>query len=247
MARDPKKQPTFVTARLRLRPFRASDVDAMHPLYGDADNLRYWSVPASRNAASSRRMLRWHLPYRPRNYVMWAVALKRSDKVIGMINYHERLVRVRRVNVGWLLLPGVQGKGYMSEAGRALLRHLFDDLDIHKVEALIRPDNKPSAALAERLGFRLEGGPIRDRWRVGEHWHSVMLYGLVAGEHDNAPTGEPRSRSAKPKSESTMAAMLRKGLLTPAKSRRFDASASRKPVASQSEIMAELDCDRRDR
>ena len=55
----------------------------------------------------------------------------------------------------------------MTEAGRALLRYLIDTLKIHKVEALIRPENKPSAALAKRLGFRLEGGPIRDRWWVG--------------------------------------------------------------------------------
>jgi ribosomal-protein-alanine N-acetyltransferase len=182
MARPQKKHPVFVTKRLRLRPFRATDLEQMHQLYGDADNLRYWSEPPSPNLARTRRALRWHLAYRPGNYVIWAIALKRSDKVIGMINYHERLLRVRRVNVGWLLLPGAQGKGYMTEAGQAVLHHLFDDLDLHKVEALIHPDNKPSAALAERLGFRLEGGPIRDRWRVGEHWHSVMLHGLVAGE-----------------------------------------------------------------
>jgi RimJ/RimL family protein N-acetyltransferase len=36
--------------------------------------------------------------------------------------------------------------------------------------------------LARRLGFRLEGGPIRDRWFAGGRWHDVMLYGLVAGE-----------------------------------------------------------------
>jgi len=40
----------------------------------------------------------------------------------------------------------------------------------------------PTAALAKRLGFRLEGGPIRDRWSVNGKWHSVMLYGLIAGE-----------------------------------------------------------------
>jgi ribosomal-protein-alanine N-acetyltransferase len=186
MAADPKKQPVFVTTRLRLRPFRAADLEQMHQLYGDADNLRYWNEPPSANLANTRRMLRWHLPYRPRNYAIWAVALKRSDKVIGMINYHQRLLRVRRVDVGWLLLPGVQGKGYMTEAGHALLRHLFDDLGLHKIEALIHPDNSASTALAERLGFRLEGGPIRDRWRVGEQWHSVMLYGLLAGEQPRA-------------------------------------------------------------
>ena len=76
----------------------------------------------------------------------------------------------------------MQGKGYMTEAGQALLRHLIDTLKVHRVEALIRPENKPSAALAKRLGFRLEGGPLRDRWLVGDQWHSVMLYGLIAGE-----------------------------------------------------------------
>jgi [ribosomal protein S5]-alanine N-acetyltransferase len=81
-----------------------------------------------------------------------------------------------------MIAPDQQGKGYMTEAGRALLRYLIDELKVHKVEALIRPENKPSAALAKRLGFRLEAGPIRDRWWVGGQWHGVMLYGLVAGE-----------------------------------------------------------------
>ena len=91
-------------------------------------------------------------------------------------------MRERRVDVGWMMLPTLQGKGYMTEAGRALLRYLIDKLRIHKVEALIRPENKPSAALAKRLGFRLEGGPIRDRWFKDGAWHSVMIYGLIAGE-----------------------------------------------------------------
>jgi ribosomal-protein-alanine N-acetyltransferase len=182
MARLPKKQPIFATKRLRLRAFRASDIEAMHALYADADNLRYWSTPPSANLGATRRAMRWHLVYRPRQYVIWAVEESKSRKVIGMINYHHRNLREKRVDVGWMILPQQQGKGYMTEAGRALLRHLFDDLGVHKVEALIERANKPSAALAKRLGFRLEGGPIRDRWSVNGKWHSVMLYGLIAGE-----------------------------------------------------------------
>ena len=166
MARLPKKQPTFATKRLRLRAFRAGDIEAMHALYADADNLRYWSTPPSADLGATRRAMRWHLVYRPRHYVIWAVEESKSRKVIGMINYHHRNLREKRVDVGWLILPQHQGKGYMTEAGRALLRHLFDDLGVHKVEALIERANKPSVALAKRLGFRLEGGPIRDRWSV---------------------------------------------------------------------------------
>jgi len=53
---------------------------------------------------------------------------------------------------------------------------------------MARPPKKHPVLLTERLrlarrqGFRLEGGPIRDRWLVGGRWHSVMLYGLIAGE-----------------------------------------------------------------
>jgi len=36
--------------------------------------------------------------------------------------------------------------------------------------------------LVRRLGFRLEGGPIRDRWSVNGKWPSVMIYGPIAGE-----------------------------------------------------------------
>jgi RimJ/RimL family protein N-acetyltransferase len=48
MARLPKKQPSFSTKRLRLRKFRAGDVDAMQFLYSDAENLRYGSGPSGR-------------------------------------------------------------------------------------------------------------------------------------------------------------------------------------------------------
>ena len=182
MARTPKTAPTIETERLRLRRFRASDLKALHALYGDADNLRYWGADPSPSLDQTRRMLRWHIAYHPAQYVLWAIEEKASKRMVGMINYHRRNKHEKRVDVGWLIAPERQGKGYMTEAGRALLRYLIDTLKVHKVEALIRPDNKPSTALAKRLGFRLEGGPIRDRWRVGGQWHSVLLYGLVAGE-----------------------------------------------------------------
>ncbi len=158
------RQPTFETERLRLRPFRKSEAKVLHVLYGDEKNLRYWGVDPSPNLDSTRKMLRWHVSFHPFHYALWAIEEKKSRRVVGMINYHRRDLRERRVDVGWLALPRAQGKGYMTEAGRALLRHLFD------------------TALAKRLGFRLEGGPIRDRWFKDGGWHSVMLYGLIEGE-----------------------------------------------------------------
>src|SRR5882762_5774002 len=129
MARTPKKQPTLLPTRLRLRPFRGSDLTTWNQLYGDAFNVRYWSFESSPILAHTRKSLRWHLFYRPQHYVMWAIEERAARKgdgrgAIGMINYHRRDLREKRVDVGWLMLPQHQGKGYAAEAGRTLLRYL---------------------------------------------------------------------------------------------------------------------------
>lgn len=182
MAKTSKTAPILQGDRIRLRPFRATDVKVMHEIYSDPEHMRYWSVLPNRTLDETRKSMRWHIAYRPFYYAMWAIEEKKSRKLIGMINYHRRDLRERRVDMGWVVRPGMEGKGFMTEAGQTLLRYLIDELRVHKVEALIRRENKPSAALAKRLGFRLEGGPLRDRWMVGGKWHSVMLYGLIAGE-----------------------------------------------------------------
>ena len=107
----------------------------------------------------------------PYDYLAWAVADKRSDRCIGMVNYHHREARNEKLEIGYILAPAQQGRGLMTEAVAALVAYCFDELAAHRIEALIHPDNAASIRLVERLGFLCEGGPLRDRWRVGERLH----------------------------------------------------------------------------
>jgi [ribosomal protein S5]-alanine N-acetyltransferase len=71
-----------------------------------------------------------------------------------------------------------QGQGIALEAGEAAIPLLFRDFRLHRIEANIMPANIRSIALAERLGFRLEGvSPlylkINGRWE--DHLHYVRL------------------------------------------------------------------------
>ena len=97
-----------------------------------------------------------------------------------MVNYHHRDARNGRLEIGFILAPAHCGSGLAREAVEALLRHCFVTLGIHRIEAQIAPANTASLRLIERLGFRLEGGPMRDRLRTADAgWISVLMYALL--------------------------------------------------------------------
>lgn len=110
------------------------------------------------------------------------MAEKRSDRCIGIINYHHREARNDRLEIGYVVMPAQQRRGIDREAVGALVKHCIEDLAVHRIEALINPDNAASIRLVESLGFRCEGGPLRDRWRRGDDYMSVMMYALIAGD-----------------------------------------------------------------
>ncbi len=77
--------------------------------------------------------------------------------------------------LGYYAFAGLEAQGLMRSGLRALVRHAFSDLKLHRLEANIQPDNAASIALVRSCGFQLEGySPrylkIRGRWRDHERW-----------------------------------------------------------------------------
>jgi ribosomal-protein-alanine N-acetyltransferase len=193
--RRPTGPPILETPRLCLRPFRAGDVDGLHALYGDPEAMRYWTFPPSRDRAETARRLRWHLgTYGRATNALWAVVPRRGRRCIGMVTYLHGEPHHRRLEIGYIIARAHWGRGLAQEAVGAVLRHCIDTLGTHRFEALIAPGNRASRRLAERLGFRREGGPLRDHWRVGDGYVSPLIYGLIAGEDTR-----PRRRQTPPR------------------------------------------------
>lgn len=80
-----------------------------------------------------------------------------TNEVLGIVSLH-RIDWIRRVaGIGYWTRNGARGKGYATEATRALVKYGFRTLALHRIEAHVALDNQPSQRVVQKLGFAREG------------------------------------------------------------------------------------------
>jgi len=169
--------PVLETDRLILRPLRAGDADALHPMYSDAEANTYGSHPATTTLEQSRESVAKRIA--DTSWRTWAVTLKGVDTAIGTIaSYEKRQGKV--TEIGYVLYRAYWGKGYVTEAVAALIDLLFAEGQ-RRVFADTDPDNKASIAVVERLGFTLEAR-LRAEWETHIGVRDSLIFGMLRDE-----------------------------------------------------------------
>ncbi len=95
----------------------------------------------------------------------------------------------RRAEFGYWVGEEFEGKGLITAAGHAMLAHLFTVLDLNRAELSIRTTNTRSRAVAERLGFTLEGIQRQAAW-TDDMPVDMACYGLLREEWKSNSKGE---------------------------------------------------------
>ncbi len=148
--------PILHTARLILAPLRAEDADAMFDLYADPRmyaftgdptptihdlRTRYERLAVGRSADGRQEWRNW-------------IVRRRDDGVpVGALQAtidHDG----RRALIAWDIGVAAQGRGYATEAAKAVLRWL-DERGVVTVEACVHPDHAASARVAAKIGLEV--------------------------------------------------------------------------------------------
>jgi RimJ/RimL family protein N-acetyltransferase len=91
-----------------------------------------------------------------RGYGLWAVEERSSGALVGRVGFWNP-DGWPGFELGWLLRRSSWGRGYATEAARAVLPLAFTQLEQPHVISLIHPENAASIRVARRLGERLLG------------------------------------------------------------------------------------------
>jgi len=108
---------------------------------------------------------------------IWLFVCRTEDeRIVGAFHLDQIIFgNFRSAYMGYYAGEPFAGRGYMSAGMRLVLRHAFERLKLHRVEANVQPNNAASLALVRRAGFQCEGFSQRylkigGRWRDHERW-----------------------------------------------------------------------------
>jgi len=175
---------TVEAERIVLRRFTMRDLPVFVAYRSDPDVARYqgWEAPYPRatGARMIRDLLRQH-PDTPGQWFQFGIELRATGELVGDCASGTDLEDPRQAEVGFTLRPDFQGRGYATEAARALLGYLFGARAKHRVTARCDPRNTASVGVLGRLGMRREGHLLESTWAKGE-WTDDLLFAIL--EHE---------------------------------------------------------------
>ena len=172
---------TPAVSGVTLRPLASTDRDAFLAMVHASRELHHpWAYPPERSDQFDELMARC-----ARDDFACLVAVPADDAdAIGGIFTIGQIVRglFQSAYVGYYANADYAGKGLMREGLRQVIRHAFHDLGLHRLEVNIQPGNHASIALAQAVGFRLEGFSPR-YLLIGGQWRDHERYAITAEEH----------------------------------------------------------------
>lgn len=141
------------TKRLLLRKITYHDFDEVAKMLRDIDVMYAWE-----HTFTDKQIYEWidrRLEgYKTYGYDYFLAVERGSGRVAGQIGLLQESVNGESViGIGYILNKEFWHMGYAAEGAKACLDYAFSNLHTHKVICDIRPQNKPSIRVAEKIGM----------------------------------------------------------------------------------------------
>lgn len=147
---SPDEIPVLETERLVLRGPRTSDYEAFLEFYTDGEASHFYGGPLRPDGAWKRLAQdvgHWQL----RGYGLWTLEDRHTREVYGGCGLFWA-EGWPRPELTWWLPAGARGRGYATEASRAVIRYALEEAGWDHVETHMDDNNEPARRLALRLG-----------------------------------------------------------------------------------------------
>jgi aminoglycoside 6'-N-acetyltransferase len=170
----------LATARLALDPVTTSNARELWRVLGMPDLRRFQDIPRLRAEEFERQVRARPTRLAPRITGRFEWIVRASGEAIGWISLRINERTAEMGEIGYSLIEAARGRGYATEALRAVVDEAFAETNLAELQACCVPENAASRAVLDRTGFdevRLLRGGAMIRGRHVD----VLLYALYRG------------------------------------------------------------------
>lgn len=174
----------FETERLRIRMPMPGDGVAVHESKqaSKKELLPWmpWAHHEEKEEDAEVNIRQAHVEFLKREDLRLLVFHKESGVLIANSGLHRIDWDARKFEIGYWIDTRYSGKGYMTEAVKGISDFAFRELDANRVEIRCDVQNVKSRAIAERIGFELEGILRKDSLDAyGQELRDTCIYAKV--------------------------------------------------------------------
>lgn len=182
-------QMTYQTSRLLIKVLREDETDKVMQFYAENKEIfEKYEIDRVENfytKAHQAALLRceYNMMVRLQMARFWVFEKERPERIVGTFSFHNiRYGAYRDCELGYKFHQAVWGKGYARESIERGIDIMFDELGLHRIEAMVMPENMRSKRLLHSLGFALEGIK-RQNVRLHGTWCDHEVYSLLNNEN----------------------------------------------------------------
>ena len=163
---------TIETERLFLRSSKMEEQKRLWQILMIPE-VNKWYLTGAKKHASNQEHWTWEIQekfYKSKvdkandsNIFGWSIFLKPEyaengkEEIIGQVTAQENGEDITVRDVGWYIDPKYQGKGYATEAAKAMIDYMFKEAGINSISSGAVKDNIASCKMFEKLGFNKIG------------------------------------------------------------------------------------------
>jgi ribosomal-protein-alanine N-acetyltransferase len=176
----PDDFPTLDLGDYVLRRIHADDAAAYDAYRADPEVTRYTSINAA-NEPATLAFPALDNGFKDKRSIRWAIAHKATNEMAGDCGFFEINQPHARAEVGYVIARAHWGRGVGTAALLAMVRWGYETLALHRIEAIIHPENVASLRVAEKAGFKREG-TMRGRTLIRGAYSDMVLYSSLSDE-----------------------------------------------------------------
>ncbi|MFD2443798.1 GNAT family N-acetyltransferase [Bacillus sp. CGMCC 1.16607] len=177
--------PVLASDLLVLKKIEDHHIEEVFNIYSNVRVFEHCGIIPKQNKDTVKKMIgHFERDYVKNSRVKWGI-FTQSGQLVGIIEAFDFNQKVNMVTIGYFLAEEYWGKGIALEAVRMLVKFLFIEGNVNRIQAEVMPLNDPSKKVLLKNGFIKEGTLRQATLWSGKGIVDLEIYSILKDEYQN--------------------------------------------------------------